>query len=360
VPAPVRLIVNPSAGGGKAGRVAPEVERTLREHGLEVHRVDTRDLDHARTLAEEGARAGETVAVLSGDGMIGVVADVLRHFPGALLGVLPGGRGNDLARVLNIPQDPLAACSVIADGVPRAMDLGEVESRAEIRQKAEPGQLGAAQAVAHGQAFVGIASAGFDSVANHIANEAPAWLGNLVYAYGALRALVSFSPARFEIELDPPGERLRFTAYTVGAANSKTYGGGMRAAPGAMLDDGLLEVVVLEDIGKLAFLTKILPRVFKGTHVELPSVHVFRAAEVEISADRPFTMYADGDPIGELPVRVRAVRGAVSVLIPRRLSAGEDSSAFFSPAPISPPDVHVAAPVAESTESSTTDHRSAS
>jgi YegS/Rv2252/BmrU family lipid kinase len=322
VPAPVCLIVNPSAGGGKAGRLAPDVERALREQGLEVRRVDTRDLAHARELAEQGARARETVVALSGDGMIGVVADVLRDFPGAVLGVLPGGRGNDLARVLGIPKDPIAACAVIARGVPRAMDLGEVA----------------------GQAFVGIASVGFDSVANRIANEAPAWLGNLVYAYGALRALASWRPARFEIELDPPGERLSFTAYTVGAANSKTYGGGMRAAPDAMLDDGLLEVVVLESLSKLAFLTKVLPKVFKGTHVELPSVHVFRAAEVEISADRPFTMYADGDPIGELPVRVRAVRGAVSVLVPTGVSTQD--SVFSSP-PLP------SAPAAESTASST-------
>jgi len=97
VPAPVCLIVNPSAGGGKAGLLAPDVERALRGQGLEVRRVDTRDLDHARELAAQGARAGETVVVLSGDGLIGVVADVLRDFPGAVLGVLPGGRGNDLA-----------------------------------------------------------------------------------------------------------------------------------------------------------------------------------------------------------------------------------------------------------------------
>jgi YegS/Rv2252/BmrU family lipid kinase len=353
VSAPICLIVNPSAGGGKAGRVAPEVERTLHEYGLQVRRVDTRGLDHARTLAREGAQAGETVVALSGDGMIGVVADVLREIPGAVLGVLPGGRGNDLARVLGVPRDPIAACAVIADGVPLAMDLGEVSGQGEVDGEAEVGQLEVAEAQRRGRTFVGIASAGFDSVANRIANEAPAWLGNLVYAYGALRTLVSFSPARFTIELDPPGERLSFTAYTVGAANSKTYGGGMRAAPGAMLDDGLLEVVVLENVGKLAFLTKILPRVFKGTHVELPSVHAFRAAEVEIFADRPFTMYADGDPIGELPVRVRAVRGAVSVLVPPGVRAGEDSSAFSSPAPLSPPAVHVAAPVAESTESTT-------
>jgi diacylglycerol kinase family enzyme len=138
-----------------------------------------------------------------------------------------------------------------------------------------------------------------------------------VYAYGALRALLAWRPARFEIELDPPhGERHSFLAYTVGACNSRSYGGGMRAAPDALLDDGLLEVIVLENVGKLAFLTKILPLVFKGTHVREPHVHVFRAREVSIEADRPFTMYADGDPIGELPLRVRAVPGAVTVLVP--------------------------------------------
>jgi YegS/Rv2252/BmrU family lipid kinase len=272
-----------------------------------VRRVDTRDLDHARMLADEGARAGETVVALSGDGMIGVVADALRYVPGAVLGVLPGGRGNDLARVLGIPQDPLAACAVIAHGVPRAMDVGEVS----------------------GQAFVGIASAGFDSDANRIANEAPAWLGGLVYAYGALRALLFWRPASFDIELDPPGERHHFTGYSVGAANSKAYGGGMHAAPDALLDDGLLEVVICESIGKLSFLTRILPKVFKGTHVHEPSVHVFRAREVSVSSERPFTMYADGDPIGKLPVSVRALRGAVKVLMP----AGAASNAAFAGAP---------------------------
>jgi diacylglycerol kinase family enzyme len=78
----------------------------------------------------------------------------------------------------------------------------------------------------------------------------------------------------------------------------------------------LLEVVLLEDVSKLEFVTKLLPRVFKGTHVELPSVHVFRAAEVVVSADRAFAMYADGDPIGDLPVRVRALAGAITVLAP--------------------------------------------
>jgi YegS/Rv2252/BmrU family lipid kinase len=270
------------------------VERALREHGLELRREDTRDLEHARALALQVAQSGETVVGLSGDGMIGALADALRTVPDALLGVLPGGRGNDLARVLGIPRDPVAACATIAGGVPYALDLGEVVG---------------------GRAFVGIASAGFDSEANRIANEAPSLLGNLVYAYGALRTLLSWRPARFQIELDPPGERLELHGYTVAAANSQTYGGGMRLAPHAHLDDGLLDVIAIERVGKLRFLAN-LPKVFTGAHVELPSVRELRAAEVKISADRPFTLYTDGDPAGELPVRVRALPGAVRVLVP--------------------------------------------
>jgi YegS/Rv2252/BmrU family lipid kinase len=307
--APVRLIVNPAAGGGRAGRIAPAALAALTEHGLTVARSDTRDLAHARELATQAAARGETVVALGGDGLIGVLADALREMPGSLLGVIPGGRGNDLARVLSIPDEPRAAAAIVAQGHVRPVDLGivEAEDRAD-----------------RGQAFVGIASAGFDSEANRIANEAPSWLGGLVYAYGALLALIAWRPARFEIELEPPGERHVFSAYSVGACNSKTYGGGMRAAPGAMLDDGLLDVVVLESVSKLAFLTRVFPKVFKGTHVSEPCVHVFRAREISLAADRPFAMYADGDPIGELPVRVRALRGAVDMLLPAQ--DGADSA----------------------------------
>jgi YegS/Rv2252/BmrU family lipid kinase len=306
-PASVTLIVNPAAGGSRAGRAAPAVVRTLEGHGLTVRRVDTRDLAHARQLAQEAARGGEVAVALGGDGLAGALADALRDVPGALLGVLPGGRGNDLARVLGIPLDPLPACDVIAHGVPRALDLGAV------------GDV----------AFVGIASVGFDSDANRIANLAPSRLGNLVYAYGALRALWSWRPVHFEVRLHPSGESLSFTGYTVAVANSRAYGGGMLLAPHAQLDDGLLEVILIHRVSKLRFLAS-LPRVFKGTHVELPQVRVLRAAEVEISAARPFTVYADGDPIGELPLRVRSIPGAVRVLVP----AGERSdSPFGKPIP---------------------------
>jgi YegS/Rv2252/BmrU family lipid kinase len=340
VPAPVCLIVNPAAGGGKAGRVAPAVEQALREHGLNVRRVDTRDLEHARELAAESAGNGETTVALSGDGMLGVLADVLREIPGAVLGVLPGGRGNDLARVLGIPDDPVAACATIANGAVRPIDLGLVSD---------------ARSDAPAKAFVGIASVGFDSDANRIANEAPAWLGGLVYAYGALRALAAWRPARFEIELDPPGERKAFTAFTIGACNSKAYGGGMRAAPGALLDDGLLEVIVLESVSKFAFVTRILPKVFSGTHVLEPGVRAFQAKEVSIDCERPFTMYADGDPIGQLPLRVRALRGAVMMLTPAEAPA---DTPFAGAVPMTV--AHNPAPYAGSPAASAGEHPTAS
>jgi YegS/Rv2252/BmrU family lipid kinase len=290
---PICLLVNPAAGGGRAGRAADQVLRELRERrGLAVHMEMTRDLDHAREIAAEAARSGETVAVLGGDGLIGAAADAMRGIPDALIAVLPGGRGNDLARVLGIPDDPVKACATLADGRSVPLDLGEVE----------------------GKAFVGIASVGFDSEANRIANEAPSRLGSLVYAYGALRALIAWRPASFRIVVD--GKEVRFSGYTVGACNSKAYGGGMYAAPDAELDDGLLDVLYLEEISKLRFLTRILPKVFKGTHVEEPTVHVLRGREVRIEADRPFTVYADGDPIGALPTSIRALPAALHVLLP--------------------------------------------
>ncbi len=164
--------------------------------------------------------------------------------------------------------------------------------------------------------FVGIASCGFDSEANRIANETRLVRGNLVYAYGAIRALASWRPARFELTLD--GDRSTVvTGYSVGAANSKAYGGGMYAAPGAELDDGLLDIVTLGDDVQAPLPVLAHAEGVQGRPHRRAEVTVLQAHEVAISADRPFTMYADGDPIAELPVTVRALPGAVQVIAPR-------------------------------------------
>jgi YegS/Rv2252/BmrU family lipid kinase len=285
------LIVNPSAGGGRAGRSLPAVQAALTaaeiDHGTEL----TRSLDHARELAVAASARGEIAVAFGGDGLVGAVADGLRHRDG-VLGVLPGGRGNDFARVLGIPLDPVAACAVLRTGVERALDLGEVG----------------------GGTFVAVASCGFDSDCNRIANETRFVRGTLVYVYSALLGLARWRPARFRLEFD--GEDVvSVVGYSVIVANSKAYGGGMYIAPDASLEDGLLDVLTIAAMPKLRFL-RLLPTVFRGRHVLAPEVSQRRAREVRVSADRPFTLYADGDPIAELPVTVRALPHAVRVIVP--------------------------------------------
>jgi YegS/Rv2252/BmrU family lipid kinase len=292
-PRTISLIVNPSAGGGRAGRLLDRVTEAMSAHQLTHHIEPTRSLDHARELARVAAAEHEIAVAFGGDGLIAAVADALKHSL-AVVGILPGGRGNDLARVLGIPLDPVAACQVLATGVVRQLDLGE----------------------ANGHTFVGIASCGFDSDANRIANQTRLVKGNLVYSYGAVRALWGWRPARFRVVLDG-GRTHEMTGYSVAAANNKAYGGGMYAAPGAELDDGLLDILTLAEMPKWRFLASLMPKVFKGKHVDEPEVTVLRAAEATISADRPFTMYADGDPVAELPVTVRVLPRAVNVLVPR-------------------------------------------
>ncbi len=284
------LIVNPSSGGGRAGAALDGVLAELRARGLEYHVELTTSLEHARELARVAQTDGEVAVALGGDGLIGAVAGALRGTD-AVLGLLPGGRGNDLARVLGIPLDPVAACAVLDAGTVRSLDLGAVGDAT----------------------FIGIASCGFDSEANRIANQAQLIRGRLVYTYGGLRALLGWRPARFSLRID--GEPRSLIGYTVAIANAAAYGGGMFLAPDASLSDGLLDVVLIADEPRLQFL-RHLPKVFKGEHVDLAAVSVLRAREVEVAADRAFTVYADGDPIAELPVTVRVLPGAIRVLVP--------------------------------------------
>jgi YegS/Rv2252/BmrU family lipid kinase len=284
------LIVNPAAGGGRAEALVPEAERAFARRGLRHRVVRTEDAEHGIAAAREAVAGAEVPVAISGDGMLGQIGGALAG-TGAILGIVPGGRGNDLARVLGIPREVDGAVEVIVAGAARDIDVGEVD----------------------GRRFVGIATCGFDSEANRLANEVRIVRGNLVYAYAALRTLVAWRPARFEITLD--GERRRHVGYSVVVANNKAYGGGMFIAPDAELDDGLFDVVLAGDVGKLRFLAN-LPKVFKGTHVAQPEVTVLRAHEVAIDADRPFALYADGDHIADLPVRVRLLPRALRVLAP--------------------------------------------
>jgi YegS/Rv2252/BmrU family lipid kinase len=284
------VLVNPSAGGGRARDLLPRLEGALRDHRIEHRLVMTTSLDHGIEEARRAGDAGEVVVVMSGDGLIGQIGGALAG-TGAPLGVIPGGRGNDFARVLGIPTDTADAVALIANGVTRKVDVGEV----------------------NGHRFLGIASCGFDSDVNRIANETRLIKGNLVYLYAALRGLAAWKPARFEVTLD--GAHHGFTGYAVAAANNRAYGGGMFLAPDAELDDGKLDVVMSGDVSKLHCLVN-LPKVFTGRHVEDDAITILRTSEVEIAADRPFAVYADGDHLADLPARIRVLPRALDVIAP--------------------------------------------
>lgn len=289
------LIVNPTAGDGRCRGSLAEVLGALRRHGLDYRVQQCRDLEHARALAREAAAGDEVAVAFGGDGLAAAVAAGLCGH-GGVLGVIPGGRGNDFARSLSLPTDPVAACAALAGGHTLALDLGVCAGANEERT------------------FLGIATCGFDSEANRIANATTLPLGKLVYAYGALRALASWRPLQFSLRLD--GRPLELSGYTVAVANAPYHGGGMRVAPQARLDDGLLDVVMIGEVSKPAFVAQ-LPRVFRGTHLRGARVSIVRAAEVEIRASRPTVMYADGEPLTALPVRLRVRPGALRVLVGR-------------------------------------------
>jgi len=288
---PLAILVNPHSAGGRALKLLPAVEAHLDARRVDFRVVRTRSLEHGVEQALVAVEAGEIPVVVSGDGLVGAIGGAVAGSE-TPLGIVPGGRGNDLARVLGIPNDPEEAIATVLAGHSRRIDVGE----------------------ANGERFLCIASIGFDSEANRVANET-SWLrGNLVYAYAALRVLAAWKPAGFTIAVGD--SRTRVSGYSVVVANSRAYGGGMFVAPDAELDDGEFDIVSVGEVGKLRFLAN-LPKVFKGTHVDADEVRVFRASHLELSSSKPFPVYADGEHLTDTPVSLRVLPRALSVLVPQ-------------------------------------------
>ena len=288
------LVLNPTAGGGRAGRMAPRVAELLVAHGVEVDQHQTRSLEDARVAACEAARDVDAVAAMGGDGTVGACAAGLADAgpgAGAALAVIPAGGGNDAARSLGLPaRDPLAAAALLTRLRRRPADLATVA----------------------GRGYLNVAGAGFDSEVNRVANQHLGWAGNHPRYVGAVLAQLAVGRTnRFRLVLD--GHAQDVTGWLIAVANGPSYGGGMHVAPRASLADGLLDVIVIADIGKLEFL-RTFPKVFSGRHIEHPAVAVHRAAKVELDADRPLHVYADGEPAGTLPATFGVRPAALTVL----------------------------------------------
>ncbi|MFD7067312.1 diacylglycerol kinase [Streptomyces sp. NPDC059913] len=292
----ITLFVNPTAGSGRGAHAAQPAASALRDAGFSVRTVLGVDADDALRRARE-AVAGGTGALITvgGDGMMSLALQAVAGTT-TPLGVVAVGTGNDFARALGLPiREPAAAGRLAAEalkgGTVREIDLGRVGERW----------------------FGSVLASGFDSRVNDRGNRMR-WIGGrFKYDLAIVAELAAFKPIPYRVRLDGgPVREIEATLIAVG--NGTTYGGGMRICAEAVMDDGLFDVTVVGDCSR-ATLLKVFPRVYKGTHLDHPKVTVHRVSSIELAA-AGVTAYADGEPLGALPLTATCVPGAVRVLAP--------------------------------------------
>ncbi len=289
----VHAIVNPTSDGRWASRHWDRIRPILEEAGWRIRTELTERRGHARDLA--AASSEPLILVVGGDGTAHEVANgLLTARRGATMAVLPAGTGNDFARALGLPRDPLAAAAALVRGRPRAIDVGEV----------------------NGCYFLTIAGAGFDGEVARRVNAWPKVLGGAaMYAIGILTTLVTYRPVNVTITIDGAVQQERIFLIAVG--NTSHNAGGMWLVPPARPDDGLLHAVIAGPLTRFETLV-VLPQVFSGGHLGHPKVRQAQATEIYVESTTPVAVQADGEAVGLLPARFRVHRGALTVLAPAR------------------------------------------
>ena len=285
----IALLTNPTAGKGRGARARDAVLPRLRQAGFVVRNLEGRDADEALDLARQCVGDGvEALVVCGGDGMVHLGAQAVAT-TGIPLGIVPAGTGNDVARYFDLPRkDPLAAADRVIAFQPRTIDLARSGTTY----------------------FVGVLAAGFDAVVNERANRMTWPRGQMRYNLATLAELRVFEPLPYTLELD--GTTHRLDAMLVAVGNGPSFGGGLRITEGAVLDDGLLDVVIIRPMSK-ASLVRTYPKLFKGTHVTHPQYEHHLARTITVAAPG-IVAYADGERFGALPLTIECAPGALSVL----------------------------------------------
>ncbi|MBF8188175.1 YegS/Rv2252/BmrU family lipid kinase [Nonomuraea sp. K274] len=293
------LLVNPAARGGRTLRMLEPVARRLRAGGAELSMIvgdDATDaLERACTAVAERPDA---LVAFGGDGLVHLAVQAVAG-TGVPLGIIPAGTGNDIAAALGVPcADPLAAARAVLRMKSRLVDAARIVA-------------GPAD-----ELFAGVVCCGFDSRVNERANERAnrrTWPPGMArYLVATAQELRSFRPIPFRVTFDG-GEVLEREVMLVAVANTRSYGAGMRVCPGALPDDGLLDVVVLDAVSKAEFV-RVFPRVYRGSHVTHPAVSVRRVRSVRLEA-AGVVAYADGERIGPAPVECEVRPGALRVIV---------------------------------------------
>lgn len=297
-PAAVRrisVIVNVAAGRGRGAQQLPGLEaalaRACEAAGAAFSIIPTAAPDDGERLAREAAEGGADLVVAAGGD--GTVCEVENGLAGsaARMGIVPLGTGNDLARHLRLPGTIDEAVGVLFRGSPTPIDVG----------------------VMNGRRFTNVAGCGFDAQVAACMNRDRLFKGTMAYIVATVRTLASFRAAALRLTVDDTCVETR--AMMCAFANSSTYGGGMRVAPQASVCDGLLDICVVKEVGRIEFL-RAFPRVFKGTHITHPKVTMLLGSRVLIESDRPLPMLVDGEVLGTTPAEITVEPGALTVMVP--------------------------------------------
>jgi YegS/Rv2252/BmrU family lipid kinase len=298
---PALVFVNFMAGGGRAHKCLPRVQELFGALEISVQfeaRDSAGDLESA---AKQAISQGQRVLfAMGGDGTFQALANA-SFGTDALLGVLPVGGGNDFAAALGIPRDPVKAAEAVLRGRPRRVDL--------VRARTADGRT---------RFYVGGGGVGLDAEATRYASGAYRRLpGRLRYIAAALRALAKYEALDVRIEF-PESEHNAVGAKVLlaGALNTPTYGAGLRLAPGAIVDDGLLHVFLVEDLSAIGVL-KLLPRLVASGELRTSGVKRWEVKCARISTDKPCQFHGDGEILGPTPVEIEVIPGAVQVLAPQ-------------------------------------------
>jgi YegS/Rv2252/BmrU family lipid kinase len=310
------VIVNPASAGGATGRTWPSLASDLRAHFGAFNCAFTERAGDASVIAGREAAAGRSLIVAcGGDGTISEVANgILESGADAELGILPSGTGGDFRRTLDVPQRGRDAAAALARGRGVRMDVGRVEFQDRAGARAR-------------RYFLNVASCGMGGeVIRRVEENSTGWLatasrrvagGQAAYAVASLQAAVTFDRPTLRIQLDERAA-FRLAVTNLCIANARYFGGGMKIAPEAKLDDGLLDVVAVGDLDTLKILTNVY-RLYLGTHLGMREVRHAHARRVQVSADKPgevVSIEVDGELAGVLPATFEILPRALRVRIP--------------------------------------------
>ncbi|BBH16602.1 hypothetical protein Back2_08890 [Nocardioides baekrokdamisoli] len=293
------FLVNPVSGGGVAPAAAIPVARLLRDAGAEVEVIDSPGPEATSELVKAGVARGDVIVAVGGDGMLSSVAGQVSE-EGGILGMLPAGRGNDFARMLQLSHDPDVIAQTLLEGTETSVDLISVTLPGSDRRL-----------------VAGSLYSGVDALASEIVDRVRWMPSRLQYPYAALHSLATYVPCSFTVVVD--GASHSFVGSNVVVANSGYYGKGMHIAPGASVTDGVLDVVVIEAASRREMM-RAFPKVYDGRHIALDQVTVLRGSRIEISGTPSVAMGADGEAVGwlpttaEAPAVVEVLPGALTIL----------------------------------------------